>query len=372
MKAVKFLGNKKCKVLDIPVPKIGSKEVLVRIKVSGICGSDLWGYRITDGAIEALSNKIVEVSKIPVPGHEPSGTIERVGACVKNVKVGDRVAVYHKRGCGTCQYCLEGKFYFCRNVRAISEHVDGSCADYLVIDEINCLKLPDELTFEDGAVLMCAGGTAFSGIKKLKLSGADTVAIIGLGPVGLCSMVFAKAFGAKIIAIDINNKRLELAKKIGADYIINSKDDKIIDDVYEVSAGIPLNSMLSVKKIYDITNGIGASAVVLGTGNIQARINAIDCAAKGGRVVLMGMSEADNTSGNLQKSLEVVILKELKIFGSNVFPINIYWEIIEFIKLNKISIGKIITDRFLIDDCQEAFDLADTEYVGKVALVWNY
>ena len=185
-------------------------------------------------------------------------------------------------------------------------------------------------------------------------------------------MVFAKAFGAKVIAVDINNKRLKLAEEFGADYIINSKNDEIVEDVYEVSAGIPISSMLSVKKIYDITNGIGASAVVLGTGNIQARINAIDCASKGGRVVLMGMSEGINVSGNLQKSLEVVILKELKTFGSNVFPINMYWEIIKFIKLNKISIGKIITDQFSIDDCQEAFALADTESVGKVAIVWDY
>lgn len=371
MKAIKFLGNKKCSIFDIPIPKIGPKEVLIKVKVSGICGSDLWGYRITDGALEELSNSIVEISKIPVPGHEPSGVVEKVGSCVKNVTVGDRVAIYHKRGCGNCQYCLEGKIYFCRNVKALSEHVDGSCADYLVADEINCLKLPDELTFEDGAILMCAGGTAFSGIKKLNLSGADIIAVIGLGPVGLCSLIFAKAYGAKVIAVDINSKRLKLAKKFGADYLINSKNDEIIEDVYEVSAGIPISSTLTVKKIYDITDGIGASAVALGTGNIQARLNAIDSAAKGGRIVLMGMSESLNVSGNLQKSLEVAILKELRIFGSNVFPINMYWEIIKFIKLNKIFIGKIITDKFSIDNCQKAFALAETESTGKVALTWD-
>ena len=369
MRAVKYLGNRKCRVDDIPLPEIGPKEVLVKIKVSCICGSDLWGYRTSDGALEPLSETIVEVSKIPVPGHEPSGIVEKIGSCVSKVKIGERVAVYHKRGCGKCQYCLEGKFYFCKSAKAISEHIDGSCAEYLLIDEINCLNLPDTLSFNDGAVLMCAGGTAFSGIKKLDLSGADVIAIIGMGPIGMCSLVFAKAFGAKTIAVDLNENRLKLAKSFGADHVINCKNDIMVDNVYEVSPGIPMKSMLSVKNIYDITNGNGASAVALGTGNIQARINAIDCAAKGGKVVLMGMSEGNSLKGDLQKSFESVILKELKIFGSNVFSINEYWEIIKFMELNKISIGKVITDKFSIDDCQKAFALADTESTGKVAIV---
>lgn len=371
MKAVKYLGNRKCEVVEIPKPKIKGNEVLVKIKISGICGSDLWGFRIMDGDIEYLSKNMIKVRDIPVPGHEPAGIVEEIGSCVNNLKVGEKVAVYHKKGCGICEYCLSGEIYFCKNVRAISEHVDGSCADYLVTDDINCLKLPDYLTFDDGAVLMCAGGTAYSGLKKIEPSGSDMIAIYGLGPVGLCSLIFAKAFGSKVIAVDISDNRLNLAESFGADYIINSKYDIMENNVYEVSAGIPISSMTTVKKIFEITNGKGVDAAVLGTGNTQAKLNAINCLKKGGGMVLMGMSDCFDIKVDLQFAFEIAILKELKIFGSNVFPINMYWEILDFLKLKSISIGKIITHKFSIDEAQKAFEIADSESVGKVAIVWD-
>jgi len=371
MKAVRYLGNSKCKIIDVPIPRIKPNEVLISMRTSGICGSDLWGFRIKNGDIDALTKSKVKINKIPIPGHEPAGIVEQVGSCVKNVGIGERVAVYHKRGCGYCEYCLSGKVYFCKNVRAISEHIDGSCADYLVTDGINCLRLPDDFTFDDGAILMCSGGTAYSGIKKIKPSGADVVAVYGLGPVGLCSLIFAKAFGSKVIAIDINENRLKLAKSFGADYTINSRNDVMKNKVYEVSAGIPISAMDTVKKIFEITGEKGADAAILGTGNIQARINAINCLKKGGRMVLLGMSESKDLKGDMQQALEIAILKELSIFGSNVFPISMYWEILDFLRFKSIAIGKIITHKFRIDEAQTAFEMAETESYGKVAFIWD-
>lgn len=363
MKAIRCTGNSKLKIVEIPIPGIKPDQVLVRVKVSGICGSDIHRYRRSYPELNPETNEIV------VTGHEPSGIVEKIGSCVNNVKVGDRVAVYHKFGCGKCKFCLEGKSYLCKEVKALAGPIDGSCAEYIYTDSVNCLKLPDDFTFEDGAVLMCGGGTGYNAVKKMQVSGADTVIIHGLGPVGLCSLIFAKAFGAKTIAVDPNDNRLKLAKHWGADYVINCSNDVMEENIYNLWENFWIPAMSSIKKVNEITKGQGATVAIIATPNIQARINGIFSVAKRGRISTIGMT-GKGVSEDLQQAFNSIAFRELKVFGVNVFPITDYFEMIDLLRKNSISIGKTITHKFPIDEGKEAFKLADSQTVGKVAIVF--
>jgi len=363
MKAVICTGKSKLEVIEMEKPKISGDQVLVRMKVSGICGSDVERYHFP----EALRNP--ETNEIVVTGHEPTGIVEEIGRCVTNLKIGDRVMIYHKMGCGKCKYCLEGRTYFCKDCNALAFPLHGACAEYVSSDALNCLKLPEDFTFEDGAVMSCGGGTGFEAIKKIDISGTDTVAVVGMGPVGLASLITAKARGAKIIAIDFSEKRLNLAKSWGADYTICNKDDKLVENAYNLWEREWIPAMQSVKEVYDVTNGEGANAVVISTDNIQARINGIYCAAKESRVVTVGML-GEGVHEEFQQVFNAIAFRELKVFGTNVWPISNYFEMIDFFRKHQISIGKIVTHKYPIDDAEEAFKMAASQDTGKVALVF--
>ena len=367
MKAIKYAGKGKFKIVDVPVPDLKGHDVLVKMKVAGICASDLHILERHDARFEDPN-----AADLPTPGHEPAGVVEKVGEAVSAVRVGDRVAVYHKTGCGTCERCREGKIYFCREGSAISDHVDGACADYLAVHESNCLKLPDEVTFEDAAVLMCAGGTAYSGLSKLDLAAEDTVAIFGLGPLGLSALMFAKAMGVEVIAVDVRENRLAMAREFGADHLLDASDDGVVERVYEAAPGVPVNTSGTVKKIYALTGDAGADAVLECSGKAPARINAVDCAAKGGGIAFLGIDNSFEIDGTFQKALETdkIIFKELRLFGSNVFPITMFAEMIEFIRSRSVAIGKIITNKFSIDEAARAFRAAGSQEGGKAAIVW--
>jgi len=366
VKAIKYAGKGRFKIVEVPVPRIGPCEALVRMRVAGICASDLHIQKRHDARYEDPA-----AQNLPTPGHEPAGVVERVGGDVTSVKVGDRVAVYHKVGCGACDECRAGRVYLCRNGKALSDHADGACADFLAVDQANCLKLPDGVSFEAGAVLMCAGGTAYSGLAKLGPIAGETVAIFGLGPVGLSALMFAKAMGALVIAVDLKDNRCKLAQQYGADHVINASRDTTVKEVYEAAPGVPVNTSRTVENIYGLT-GIGAHAAAECSGRISGRINAVDCVRRRGRIVFLGIDNSFEIDGTFQKGLEAdkIIFKELKIYGSNVFPITIYDEMVDFVRTASVPIGEIVTDKFPIEMASEAFQAAESQETGKAAIVW--
>ncbi len=190
MKGLVFLGNKNIELREFADPEPDINEVVIEVKVSAICGSDLHFYH---AAPDYLKTYIYSKKEI-ISGHEPSGVVYKTGKKVTNIKIGDRVSIYHYIGCEHCKHCLSGNIMFCKEKLGLGWNVHGANAKYLRIKAKNCLPLSDKLSFIDGAFLSCIASTAYSALKKINPFGNDTLTIFGLGPVGLTIILLAKSY----------------------------------------------------------------------------------------------------------------------------------------------------------------------------------
>jgi threonine dehydrogenase-like Zn-dependent dehydrogenase len=343
MKGVLLPGNKEVQVVDRPDPKPGMGEVLVRTRASAICRSDMslyYGNPIVGG--EGAGKGMV------VPGHEPAGDVVEIGPGVTSVAVGDRVAIYLAIGCGHCPYCLSGEMMLCPAWRCVGFDVDGGDADYVVVPAINCLKLPEGMSYEVGAVSTDMIGTQYHTQKRLGISGTDTLAVFGMGPMGSAAVLIGKARGARVIAVDILDARLDLAQELGADAIVNS------------------GSHDPVARLRELTDGEGVHAAIDCSGNPAAQNAALDATRKRGTVALVG--ESRSTTFNPSDQL---LRKLLTVVGAWYFPVWEYPEIARFIIDRKLPVEKLITHRFGLNDAPEAFRLFDQRATEKAVFVWN-
>jgi L-iditol 2-dehydrogenase len=262
MKVAMYYNNNDVRIEEIPIPLIGEKELLVKVKASGICGSDVmeW-YRI---------------KKAPkVLGHEITGDIVEIGKNVKKYKVGDRVFVSHHVPCNTCKFCLNNQHTLCHTLHSTNFY-PGGFAEYLRIPEINVEKgvfiLPEEMTYDEG-VFIEPLACVVRGLKTAKMKPGQTVLVIGSGISGLLQIKLAKAWKAgKILATDVETYRLHAAKKFGADIVINAKDD------------VPTH----VKKHND---GKLADLVILCTGAVSAVQQALKSVENGGTLLFFAPTE---------------------------------------------------------------------------------
>jgi len=338
MKGVVFLGDRRAVVKDFPVPEPGFGEVLVKMEATGICGSDLHVYRRSAKSFENQPERI--------PGHEPSGTVAAVGEGVRNVRVGDRVCVNHYRGCGHCRFCASGYFQWCRFARGYGGPIDGSHAEYLLADERNCVPLPDGVSFGDGAFVACAGGTAYSALRKLGVSGETTLAVFGLGPVGLSGVLLGKAMGGIVIGVDVIAERVELARRIGADVVVDAtKEDP-------------------VSVLRDVTTPEGCDLVFEASGSREGRLNAVECLRRGGKAVFCGVGSTEATVNPTD-----LIGRELTLMGSFVIPLGMSYELVQFLARRKLSFEPLVTHRFPFREGAEAYRVADASRAGKVLFV---
>ena len=244
---------------EFDIPKPGHGQVLVKTKASTICGSDIRCiYR-------------AHVGKGPegyqpgmIAGHEPCGIIVEEGEGLKRFKKGDRVIVYHISGCGVCYDCRRGYYISCKSPyrAAYGWQRNGGMAPYMLCDEKDLIALPDELTYEDGAQVACGFGTCYEALMKIGVSGNDRVLVTGLGPVGLATLMLAKAMGCDTtIGCDVNEDRMKLAKDLGlADYVFNSANVEECE-----------------KKIMEVTQGYGCERAIDCSANNSARAMAIRC-----------------------------------------------------------------------------------------------
>ncbi|MDH7601961.1 MAG: alcohol dehydrogenase catalytic domain-containing protein [Armatimonadota bacterium] len=333
MKGIVLLGDGELEVRWFPDPIPGPQEVVVRVKTAAICGSDIHMYHAPKGC--GSKHHLIA-------GHEPAGIVDSVGPDVTLVKPGDRVSVYHYIGCGKCKNCLAGFWQWCPETKGLGAHINGADAEFVLVKEQNCFVLPDELSFIDGSFMACAAGTTYSALMKLQPNGATTIAVIGLGPVGLCGVAMSKAMGARVVAIGRRKIRLDLAKELGADCVVDAADPDVrlelqrllpggVDLVYETS-GAPEAQQLMV----GILKPGGKACVVAGRGP-EPTINA---------AALIG--------------------RQLTIMGSFVLPIWMVPEMAAFIVRHKIPFEKMVTHRFSIDQAKEAFELFDSGECGKV------
>ena len=338
MKGVVFLGDRRAEVRDFPAPEPGPGEVVVRMKAAGLCGSDLHLYRQT--AAERAGN-------LTIPGHEPCGVVEALGPGVDTVQVGERVSVYHYRGCGHCKHCLAGNLMWCAQARGYGGPIHGSDADLLLTDARNCMPLPLELGFPAGALMACAAGTAYSSMRKLQVSGEDSLAVFGLGPVGLSGLLMARAFGARVIGVDPIEERRALALELGAAATLDPSDGR------------------SVGALRELTQGEGVDLAFETSGNAGAQYSAVESVRRGGKVVFVGFGARHPTLNPAQ-----FIGRQLTLMGSFVIPIYMYHDMASFIVEHQIPLERMVTHRFPLDQAPQAFALFDSGKTGKVIFEW--
>ncbi len=342
MRGVVFLGDRELEIRELPYPAPGPGEAVIAMKASGLCGSDLRPYRLS-------KEEKGDPAQLKVNGHEPCGVIAEVGEGVTTLKVGDRVMMHHYTGCRTCRMCLIGYTQMCLNgSQTYGRAQNGGHEDFLGAPAYTFVPMPDALSFAEGAACACGTGTAFFAIKRLGISGTDTIAIFGQGPVGASATMIAVAMGARVIAVDMIPERLEMAKKLGADVVIDaSRQD-------------------SVAAIRELTHGEGADATLDATGLPAARINAVDSAMLWGRVCFVG--EGNTTTFDVSPQ---IIHKQLTILGSWTFSLSGLAEVANFVVERRLPLLDLITHRYTLDQAAEAYQLFDTGKTGKAVFLWD-
>lgn len=335
MLAAYLPGNSTVELRQAARPTPAPGQVLLAMKASTICGSDLRAiYRehLGEGA---------EAYRGVVAGHEPAGAIVAVGAGVDNSRIGERVVVYHISGCGLCEECRRGYQISCTAARrmAYGWQRDGGHAEYLVADERDVLRLPDNLTFLDGACVACGFGTAYEALRRVDVSGRDRVLIVGLGPVGVAAGLLAKALGARdVIGIDPTPERVRMALELSA---VDSAAD---------SDSIPL----------------GTDVAVDCSGSGVGQLTALRHARRWGRVALVG--EGGQLTVDVSKE---IIHKQLTIHGSWVCSTVRMAELLELLSAWELHPEKIVSRSFPLEAAAEAYRVADAGIGGKVGLVWD-
>jgi threonine dehydrogenase-like Zn-dependent dehydrogenase len=343
MQGVIFPGEKQVEIREFPIPSPGPGEVLIKLKASAICRSDMsiyYGNPVVGG--DAAKTGAI------IPGHEAAGIVEQIGESVNHVQPGDRVAVYLAIGCGECGQCKSGYMMFCKTWQCIGFDQHGGDADYMLVPEGNCMKLPDGMSYKTAAVSTDAIGTLYHAQKRLGISGKDIVVIFGLGPMGGAGILVAKALGATVIAVDMIVERLELAQDLGADYVLNGRDVNVIE------------------QINIITEGKGADAAIDCSGNTHAENQALDCVRPHGRVAFVGECRESTI-----RPSEQLIRKQVTLIGSWYFPIQDFEEITEFIIRKSIPVDKLVTHTFRLDQAESAFRMFDERKTEKAVFIWD-
>lgn len=343
MRGVVFLGEREIEMRELPDPTPGPGEVLVEMKASGMCGSDLTPYR--------AARELRTPDRLVVAGHEPCGVVVARGDGVGEAEArpGERVMVHHYSGCWRCKHCLVGYTQMClRGSRVHGATADGGHARFMRVHPRMLVPLPEELSFEEGAAISCGTGTAFLALKRLAVSGLDTLAVFGQGPVGLSATMLGRAMGARIVAVDLSPERLRLAEQFGADVTIDGRE---VDPV---------------EAIRDLTHGEGAEATLDCTGNPAARVAAVRSARIWGRVCFVG--EGNTTSFEVSPD---IIHKQLTIHGSWTFSTLGQAECARFVVDRKLPLGRIFTHRFALDEAAEAYRLFDTQTTGKGVFLFD-
>ncbi len=318
MKAVRFAGViRPLEMQEIPIPEIGKRDILVKIKAAGICHSDAH-YRAG----------ISPVSFSPLTlGHEVAGVVEKIGEEVTNVKPGDRVCLHYLITCGDCYYCSTGNEQFCKQGKMIGHHTDGGYAEYIAIPSRNAIHLPDEIPFEQGATLMCASATAYHALLKSRIKPGDKVAVFGVGGLGQSAIQLAKAFGASMVfAVDINEEKLKLAAQYGA-IPINGKINDPVEEIKKTNAD----------------KGVDVAIEMIGLTLTQKQ--ALQSVGPLGRVVLVGLSDKSLSINTYSE----IIGKEVELIGSNDHLLQELPKLIDFTAKKMLDTSHIVTQTIPLD-----------------------
>ncbi|GMQ57604.1 galactitol-1-phosphate 5-dehydrogenase [Vallitalea sediminicola] len=343
MKAAVLYAQKKIRVENIEKPAIEANEVLIKVKASGICGSDI--PRVLGKASHYYPN---------VLGHEFSGEVVEIGSEVKNIHIGDKVSVAPLKPCHSCEDCLSGNHALCKNYSFIGSREYGAWAEYVKAPEVNIVKLPDEVSYVQGAFLEPIT-VALHGLLVMDFKPMTSVAITGMGTIGLLTLQCAKIMGAKDITVfDIDDERLKIAGDLGADNVINT----MTDDINE--------------KIKEITKGKGFEMVLETAGVPFTELLCLEIAGNKGSVMYIGTPHTEFTIQ--PKQFECMNRKELKVKGSWMsysapFPGKEWTLGANYLGTGQIKVEKLIDRIIEIEDIKYAFEDIEAKKVsGKVIM----
>ncbi|MFT9600554.1 zinc-dependent alcohol dehydrogenase family protein [Mesobacillus sp.] len=330
MKAAVLQGVKNLEVLDWKTPSPSPREVLVKVKSCGICGTDQHIYHGHPGS--------AEVNPPIILGHELAGEVVEVGAEVTNMQSGDRVSVDPNIYCGTCKYCRSNRAHLCENLQAVGVTRDGGMGEYCVVPEANCYKIPDTMTFEEAALVEPLG-CVLHGFRKIQLSPLSKVLIIGGGFIGQLFLQLVKQQNVdSIIVIEPSESKKETLFKLGADEVINPKDE------VELDAGVVIECV----------------------GRPESMELAFKAAGKGGQVLLFGVAAPETA---ISVSPFEIFSKELTIKGSFVNPYT-HEEAISLIAKNVIDVQQLISHRFTLEELPAAMGDYPKLGVSKGVIVY--
>ncbi len=314
MKAVQLVEiGQPLQLNTVPLPKLGEKDVLIKVKAAGICHSD-----------EHYHTGVSSVAFLPITlGHEVSGIIDKVGEQVDNFKIGERVAVHYMVTCGTCSYCLMGNEQFCPSGEMIGKHRNGGYAEYIVVPASSVVVLPDNIPFEHGAIMMCSTATSLHALRKGRLKAGESVAIFGAGGLGISAVQLSFIMGAlEVFAIDIQTDKLAIAEKYGAIPINAAKEDPVVS----------LNKLTT-------ENGVDVALELVGLPLTMKQ--SIQSLGKMGRAVMVGLSD---------KALEVnvyeeVLGKEAEIIGCSDHLLSELPIVLEYALQGRLDFTHVVTQK---------------------------
>ncbi len=340
MKALHFLGDRQLGLAMYPDPEPGPGEVLVKIGRAAVCGTDIHKYRAPAEYIERLPN-----GEPLIAGHEPAGWIAALGPGVTGIEIGTRVLLAGVIGCGRCRWCRQGYNTACeRGVSGLGWKRHGCDATHIVWPATNVFPLPDGMSLETATVLTCAGGTAYTSIREAELHGEDRLAIVGLGPVGLCALILAKSLGVKTVGVDVMPNRLEQALELGLDCAVDASREDPVAAVRRWSGGR------------------GCDVVAECVGLAQTRHQSLEMAAVRGRVAFAGLGGEPLTLS----ADRFFVGGQIRLIGVAATPMRYFPDLIRRTVEYSLPFERLVTHRFPLEQAAEAFAAMESGRSGKV------
>jgi propanol-preferring alcohol dehydrogenase len=327
MLGVHFLGHGEISLDEVPRPQPGGREVVVRVKAAAICGTD--------------RENLEGPGQVTIPGHENAGQVVAVDKPTW-IEVGDRVAINCHVTCGACRHCLHGDLYFCDHLQVIGGDRDGGFAELVRVPESSCMPIPDDISYEIGALLVDMLGTPFRAAKRADLLPGDHVAIWGAGPIGLGELMVTTRLGACAAVMDLSPLRLEMARDLGADLVLNPDEDDVVG------------------RLLDWTSGAGVQVAFDCVGRQAVTDQALPALRERGTLVVVGVSHHLHLNPWAD-----LICREVTIFGTRNFNVSEFGEMIALVRRG-LPVDRAVTHRFTLADAHEAFALFRSGECGKI------
>lgn len=344
MRALVLEGVQKLAIQDVPMPQMAPLGATIRIMANGVCRSD-WHAWMGD----------IPRSYPMILGHEMAGVVEEVAPGVNQFRKGDRVVIPFNGSDGVCPYCQKGLTHLCDNALIPGRNYSGGYAEFVSVPlaDRNMVKLPDEISFTDGASLGCRYMTSFHAlVDRAEIQPGEWVVVFGCGGVGLSAVNIASSLGCRVIGVDVNENNLALAKQMGAEHVIDSRVAKAAEVVMQLTGG-------------------GAHVSVDALGNPQTCVDGILSLRKSGRHLQIGITTKAE-AGHIRIPVDLIVYKELKMIGSLGMPSHRFDAMLPMIVKKQLQPGKLVTREIALEEVQSIFEGMSNATVNGAFVVTQF